>query len=87
MSEPLGIHEHGYTCREIVDLAADYVEGVLPAWESTLFELHLNFCDGCFTFIDQIRETAGLAARIDEDELPEPLKADLLQAFRDWKHA
>jgi Putative zinc-finger len=87
MPEPLGVYEHGYTCREIVDLAAEYVEAALPAHESTLFELHLNFCDGCFRFIDQIRDTAGLAARVGEDELPESLRADLLQAFRDWKRA
>jgi hypothetical protein len=87
MPEPLGIHEHGYTCREIVDLAAEYVEGTLTANESTLFELHLNFCDGCLTFIDQIRDTARLAAHVAEHELPEPLRADLLQAFRDWTRA
>jgi hypothetical protein len=87
MLEPLGIDEHGYTCREVVDVAAEYVEGALPAQEATLFELHLNFCDGCFTFIDQIRQASTLARRVTEDELPEPLRIDLLQAFRDWKHS
>jgi anti-sigma factor RsiW len=85
MREPLG--RHGYTCREIVDLAAEYVDGALPAHESTLFERHLNCCDGCSTFIDQIRETAGLAASLDEDELPDSLEAGLLQAFRDWNRS
>jgi putative zinc finger protein len=85
MAEPLGVHEHGYTCREVVDLAAEFVEGAMPAPEATLFEMHLNFCDGCFTFIDQIRKTATLSARVAEDSLPEALKVELLQAFRDWK--
>jgi len=85
MAEPLGLHEHGYTCREVVDLAAEFVEGAMPTHETTLFEMHLNFCDGCFTFIDQIRETSALSARVAEDSLPEELKVELLRAFRDWK--
>ena len=87
MLEPVGVYEHGYTCREVVDLAAAFVEGAMPSHEATLFELHLNFCDGCSTFIDQIRQTSALSARVVEEELPEALKVELLQAFRDWKHA
>jgi anti-sigma factor RsiW len=85
MFEPRGIFEHGYTCREVVDVASEYVEGTLSAEEATQFELHLNFCDGCDTFIDQIRQAASLSQRVVEDELPEELRVDLLQAFRDWK--
>ncbi|NUR77629.1 MAG: anti-sigma factor [Thermoleophilia bacterium] len=87
MVEPLGIREHGYTCREVVDVASEYVEGALPPEETTLFELHLNFCDGCFTFIDQIKQAAALSRRVSEDELPEPLRLGLLEAFRDWKRS
>jgi predicted anti-sigma-YlaC factor YlaD len=85
MPEPLGVDEHGYTCREVVDLAGEYVEGARTPEEATLFELHLNFCDGCFTFIDQIRETASIAGRVTEEQLPEETKAALLEAFRDWR--
>lgn len=87
MAEPLGIHEHGYTCREVVDLAAEYVEGAMTPEEATLFEMHLNFCDGCFTFIDQIRETASIAGRITEEQVPEETKVALLEAFRDWRRS
>ena len=87
MAEPLGIHEHGYTCREVVELAAEYVDGAMSPEDATLFEMHLNFCDGCFTFIDQIRETASIAGRITERQVPEETKAKLLEAFRDWRRA
>lgn len=86
MAEPLGTHEHGYTCQEVVDLTADYVEGAMLPPEATLFELHLNFCDGCISFIDQIRETAAIAGRVTEDQVPEDTRVKLLAAFRDWKH-
>ena len=84
MHEPTGVFEHGYTCQEVVDLAAEFVEGAMPSHEATLFELHLNFCDGCYFFIDQIRETASMAARVSEDQVPPDVKAKLLTAFRDW---
>jgi anti-sigma factor RsiW len=87
MTEPRNGFEHGYTCREVVELAAHYVEGAMPPAEATLFELHLNFCDGCYSFIDQIRATAALAGRVSEEQIPEDVKQQLLAAFRDWKRS
>jgi Putative zinc-finger len=87
MSSPTHEFEHGYTCQEVVDLAAEYIEGAMAASEATMFELHLNFCDGCFTFIDQIRETASLAGRLSEEHVPDEMKAKLLTAFRDWRRS
>jgi hypothetical protein len=84
LTEPRQEHEHGYTCTEVVELATEYVEGAMPAQDMTRFELHLNFCDGCFTFIDQIRTTAALAGRLSEEQVPEDVKGKLLAAFRDW---
>ena len=85
MSEPLREFEHGYTCREVVELAAEYVDGTMTPDEATQFELHLNFCDGCFTFIDQIRKTASIAGRLSEEHVPEDTRVKLLAAFRDWR--
>jgi hypothetical protein len=85
MTRPAGIDEHGYTCREIVELATEYVEGALPPEETTLFEVHLNFCGGCSVFVDQLRKAAALSRRVDEGELPDSLRTELLRAFRDWK--
>jgi anti-sigma factor ChrR (cupin superfamily) len=87
MSRPTHEFDRGYSCQEVVDLAADYVEGALPSPEATLFELHLNLCDGCFTFIDQIRATASLAGQLSEEQVPEEMMAKLLTAFRDWRRS
>jgi hypothetical protein len=84
MADPTGEFEHGYTCREIVDLATEYVEGALTTSQMTQFELHLNFCEGCVAFVDQIRRTATMAGRLSEEEIPEETKVKLLDAFRDW---
>ncbi|HEY1370499.1 MAG TPA: zf-HC2 domain-containing protein [Gaiellaceae bacterium] len=87
MAEPTHEHEQGYTCKEVVELATDYVEGHMTPSQMTRFELHLNFCDGCFTFVDQIRTTAAAASRLCEDDIPAPTKAKLLAAFREWRDA
>ena len=84
MRDPLGQTEHGYTCREVVELATEYAEGGMTPEQATAFELHLNFCDGCSTFIDQIRETAATARRLSEEQVPEELRRQLIDAFRDW---
>jgi hypothetical protein len=84
MADPTGEFEHGYTCREIVDLATEYVEGGLTTSQMTQFELHLNFCEGCVAFVDQIRETAAMAGRLSEEQIPEETRVKLLEAFRDW---
>ena len=85
MLEPTQEFERGYTCVEVVELATEYIERTLPAELVEAFEMHLNFCDGCFTFIEQIRTTAELGGRVAEEEVPEETKAKLLAAFRDWR--
>jgi anti-sigma factor ChrR (cupin superfamily) len=84
MADPTREFEHGYTCKEVVELATQYADGVMPASQMTQFEMHLNFCDGCYTFVDQIRSTAAMAGRLSEEQIPESTKAKLLAAFRDW---
>jgi hypothetical protein len=85
MFEPTREFEHGYTCNQVVELATDYVEGAMPAQLVEPFEMHLNFCDGCFTFIEQIRATAELGARVSEEQIPDDIKVKLVKAFRDWQ--
>ncbi len=75
------------TCQEVVGLVTEYLEGALPADEAALFEQHLNFCEGCVWYVDQIRKTASLAARIREEEVPEETRNKLMTAFRDWKRS
>jgi len=75
------------SCQEVVDLVTDYLEGELSAHDSALFEQHLNFCDGCVWYVDQIKATVAAVGRIREEEVPPETRKQLLAAFRDWKHA
>jgi anti-sigma factor RsiW len=73
------------TCKELVELVTDYLEGTLPASERERFERHLADCDGCTNYLAQMHRTIRLVGKLSEDSLEETSKAKLLQVFRDWK--
>jgi anti-sigma factor RsiW len=75
------------TCREMVELMNDYLEGALAEGERARFEAHLSSCDPCTTYLAQIRETIRLAGGVTEESVPPDVRDQLLQAFRDWKEA
>jgi anti-sigma factor (TIGR02949 family) len=78
---------HHLSCSEVVELVTDYLELSLPAEEAALFEQHLNFCDGCLRYVDQIRTTVETVGRIEPEEVPAEVRSQLLTAFRDWKRS
>jgi anti-sigma factor RsiW len=73
------------SCKEIVEVVNDYLEGALPFDDRTAFELHLAYCDGCTEYLRQLRQLGRAAARLREEDLPEKTRDGLLEAFRDWK--
>ena len=79
-------HEH-VTCQEVVELVTDYLERALPPDEAALVEQHLNFCEGCDWYFDQMRRTIAAVGRIEEEDVPPEMREKLLAAFRDWKRS
>jgi predicted anti-sigma-YlaC factor YlaD len=73
------------TCRELVEIVTDYLEGALPPEEYVRFEKHLVMCDGCAIYVDQLRETIRLTGMLKEEQVPEDARDALLEAFRGWK--
>jgi anti-sigma factor RsiW len=73
------------TCREVVELMTDYLEGALAPADRTRFEQHLAGCDGCRAYLAQLRQTARVVGRLREAPVPEHLRLELLAAFRDWR--
>jgi predicted anti-sigma-YlaC factor YlaD len=73
------------TCKELVELVTDYLEERLPPSDRLRFEQHLGGCEGCRTYLDQMRETIRLLGRLDDEAIPAPMRERLLSAFRDWK--
>jgi anti-sigma factor RsiW len=73
------------TCRELVHLITDYLEGGLSRRDRRRFERHLRRCDGCPTYVEQMRETIRFTGALEEDALSPEARRELLAVFRDWK--
>jgi anti-sigma factor RsiW len=72
------------SCREIVELVTEYLEGAMGPELRAAFERHLAHCDGCTHYIDQIEATIRVAGTIEPDRLSPEFKAGLIAAFRDF---
>lgn len=70
------------TCKEIIDLLSDYLDGDLPADRRHAFEDHINDCPPCVEFLDSIRDTRSLAESLRCETIPEPVRK-ALRAFLD----
>jgi anti-sigma factor RsiW len=75
------------SCRELVELVTEYLEGTLPAERRMLFEEHLAMCDWCVTYLDQMRQTQRALGRLTEDSISGEARDALLDAFRGWNAA
>jgi len=48
------------TCRDVSELATDYMERALPLRESLGVRFHLSRCVACRTYIQQLQKTVAL---------------------------
>ncbi len=76
----------GLTCQELVELVTDYFEDALPESERTRFDAHLDECEGCRAYLDQMRTTIRLTSSSQQLADRQDVSA-LLQAFRDYRRA
>ena len=73
------------TCKELVELVTEYLEGTLPNDTRQKMENHLSGCDGCTHYLEQMRQTIRLTGQVREENLTPGQRDDLLRLFRDWK--
>ena len=73
------------TCKELVELVTEYLEGTLPNDTRQKMENHLSGCDGCTHYLEQMRQTIQLTGQVREENLTPGQRDDLLRLFRDWK--
>jgi anti-sigma factor RsiW len=72
------------TCRELVGLVTDYWEGALSPAERTRFERHIDGCEHCTVYLEQLRLTVEVAHTLEPAALDAEMERDLLAAFRTW---
>ena len=73
------------TCQELVELVTEYFEDALPSTDRTRFEARLAECEGCTTYLEQMKQTIWAVGKITERDVSPPARATLLNIFHDWK--
>lgn len=61
------------TCKELVDLLADYLEGQLDPEVARDLDQHLADCPPCLNFLKTYRATARLIREVACEEIPPQL--------------
>ncbi len=69
-------------CRDLVELASDHLDGALGDAERRRVDAHLARCDGCSTYMAQLRATVEAIGRLERPGLPPGSRERLLSAFR-----
>ena len=72
-------------CDELVELVTEYLDGALDDEAERRVADHLAGCDGCTTYVDQIRQTITTLGSVSpaDDELSAELRDALRAALRD----
>lgn len=73
------------TCKELVELVTEYLEGTLSIIDRGRFEEHLAECPGCDVYLDQMRWTIRTLGKLTEESLSPEGAEIFLHAFRNWK--
>jgi predicted anti-sigma-YlaC factor YlaD len=73
------------TCKELVEMVTDYLEGRLSTEARLRVEEHLAFCSWCGTYLQQMRDTIRVNGMLTEEDLSPEDREKLLDVFRDWK--
>jgi len=75
------------SCQELLEVITDYIEETLPVDDRKRFDAHLELCEGCRIYLDQMRRTIAAVGRLSEESLDPRTRDELVQAFRGWKGA
>jgi putative zinc finger protein len=68
-------------CREFVELVTEHLEGALPEEFEKAIAAHLELCDPCVAYLEQVRTTVRLLGTLPVASLPRAARARLLDVY------
>ena len=75
------------SCRELVEMVTDYLEGRMSPADRDRFDAHLRGCPGCRAYLQQMRQTIRATGHLSEEALLPEARDKLLALFRNWKRS
>jgi anti-sigma factor RsiW len=73
------------TCKELVELATEYLSQAMAADDRARFEQHLLTCPPCTAYLDQMKKTVAITGGLEGGALSSETERDLMELFRRWK--
>jgi anti-sigma factor RsiW len=74
------------SCKELVAVISDYLEGTMGAEDRLRFEAHLEECPYCVNYLEQMRATVEALGGLSEESIAPGARRELLEAFRGWRN-
>lgn len=68
-------------CQEMVELVTAYLDGALDPATVTRFEAHLQECDGCTAYLEELRAIVATLGVIHDEHLDPVYRMRLMHAF------
>jgi anti-sigma factor RsiW len=71
------------SCQQLVELVTDYLEGQLDPDREGALDAHLELCDGCEAYVEQMRQAVIALRRLGDDgeEISAQTRQAVLEAF------
>ena len=73
------------SCKELVEVITDYLEGRMAADDRLRFETHLEECPYCVHYLEQVRATVEALGQLPEETITPDSRREVLAAFRGWR--
>jgi anti-sigma factor RsiW len=75
------------TCRELVEVITDYLEGALPPLQHARFEAHLRECPLCCAYVADLQILIQQIGATRESLADTVDRARLLELFQHWRES
>jgi anti-sigma factor RsiW len=72
-------------CQQVVELVTDYLEGALSRSQRRRFEAHLEGCEHCSEYLEQMRVTIRLTGRLRAEDLSPQMREEFTAVYRRWR--
>ena len=74
------------SCKELVELVTEYLDGAMSEPERARFDAHLGICPPCVEYVAQIGRTIQAVGATWRDVEDSRQVGELLKVFGDWKN-
>ena len=81
----LRLFDNELVCQQIVEMITDYLEGTLSRSQRRRFEAHLEGCEHCTEYLEQMRATIRLTGRLRTEDLTPAMREEFQALFRRFR--